>query len=129
MVDTIQSVTAVQGHDPGPSTVARVHRDNRPVPAPARGRGVDASKKAAQGQPTVGQVGDISGLVAALNDLVHQVASTKITFDVDEATGQSVIRVLNKETGELIRQVPPEELLILAAKMKQLSGLIFSQEV
>lgn len=123
MVDTIQSVTAVQGHDPGPSTVARVNRDNRPVPAPAKGA------DAARGQPAVGQVGDISGMVAALNDLVYQVASTKITFDVDEATGHSVIRVLDKETGELIRQVPPEELLILAAKMKQLSGLIFSQEV
>lgn len=126
MVDTIQSVTAVQGHDPDPSTVARVNRDNRPIPAP--GKSTDAPK-AAQGQPAVGQVGDISGMVAALNDLVYQVASTKITFDVDEATGHSVIRVLDKETGELIRQVPPEELLILAAKMKQLSGLIFSQEV
>ncbi len=127
MVDTIQSVTAVQGHDPGPSTVARINRANRPVPAPTKD--ADASKRAAQGQPTVGKVGDISGVVAALNDLVYQVASTKITFDVDEATGQSVVRVLNKETGELIRQVPPEELLILAAKMEQLTGLIFSQEV
>ncbi len=124
MVDTIQSVTAVQGQDPGPSTV---NRDNRPVPAPAKS--ANAPRRVAQAQPTSGQVGDISGVVAALNDLVHQVSSTKITFDVDEATGQSVVRVSDKETGEIIRQLPPEELLILAAKMEQLSGLIFSEEI
>ena len=77
----------------------------------------------------MGQVGDISGVVSAVNDLVSQVFATKITFDVDEATGEPVVRVLNKETGEIIRQLPPEELLALVAKMKQLSGLIFSREV
>jgi len=68
-------------------------------------------------------------VVADLNDLVSQVAGTKITFDVDAATGKSVIMVLNKDTGELIRQVPPEQLLALMAKMRQLSGLIFNREV
>lgn len=120
MVDTIQGLTGVQGLDPGPSTVTRGSRAD-----PARATRADTS----QGQATAGKVGDISVLVSALNDLVHEISATQITFDVDEATGQSVVRVLNKETGELIRQLPPEEILILAAKMKQLSGLIFSQEV
>lgn len=48
---------------------------------------------------------------------------------MDEETGRSVVRVVNKETGEVIRQIPPEELLTLVARMRQLSGLIFSKEV
>jgi flagellar protein FlaG len=48
---------------------------------------------------------------------------------VDEDTGEQIIRVLNKETGEVIRQVPAEELINLAARMDQLKGLIFSEKV
>ena len=122
MVDAIQNVTVPQRADPDPSPVARGQRNNPSVTA-------DAPRGAARSQSAVGQVGDISGVVSAVNDLVSQVFATKITFDVDEATGEPVVRVLNKETGEIIRQLPPEELLALVAKMKQLSGLIFSREV
>ena len=124
MVDTIQGVTVTQRPDPDPTSVVRVRQDNQ-----AAAKGADALRRAARGQSAVGQIGDISGVVSAVNDLVHQVSATKITFAVDEATGQTVVRVLDKETGEIIRQLPPEELLILVAKMEQLSGLIFNQEV
>ncbi len=119
MVDTIHNVTAVQGLTAGRAPAAQPSRVSRPV------QGTTAPTKASV---SGGTVGDISGVVSALNGLVQQVSATKITFDIDETTGESVILVLNKETGELIRQVPPKELLDLAAKMKQLSGLIFSQE-
>ena len=124
MIDTIQGVTVTQRPDPDPAPVVRVRQDNRAAAA----KGADAPRRAVRGQSAVGQIGDISGVVSAVNDLVHQVSATKITFPLDEATGQTVVRVLDKETGEIIRQLPPEELLILVAKMEQLSGLIFSQE-
>src|SRR5256885_8764052 len=38
-------------------------------------------------------------------------ANIALDFSVDAATGARVVRILDKETGELIRQVPPEELL------------------
>lgn len=33
------------------------------------------------------------------------------------------------KTGELIRQIPPEELLIIREKMAELTGLLFDQRI
>ncbi len=39
------------------------------------------------------------------------------------------IAVVNKETGELIREIPPKELRSLYAKMSELAGMIFNREI
>jgi flagellar protein FlaG len=39
------------------------------------------------------------------------------------------IAVVNKETGELIREIPPKELRSLYTKMSELAGMIFNREV
>jgi flagellar protein FlaG len=38
----------------------------------------------------------------------------ELEFTVDEASGRTVITVRNKETGEVIRQIPSEEVIALA---------------
>jgi flagellar protein FlaG len=38
------------------------------------------------------------------------------------------VAVVNKETGELIREIPSKELRALYAKMSELAGLIFNRE-
>ena len=72
---------------------------------------------------------DVPAVVRGINGFVSQVSATQVTFDVDAETGRHVVRVLNKETGDVIRQLPPEALLNLVAKMKKLTGLIFNEEV
>ena len=129
MVDTIHTVTSVTNQDPKLTQAGQVDREKSPAKDEAP-RGVVAGSKRATGRESPPRsVGEFSALVKDINTLVHQVGSTKISFDVDEETGRAVVRVLNKETGEVIRQVPPEELLTLVARMRQLSGLIFNQEV
>ena len=39
------------------------------------------------------------------------------------------IAVVNKETGELIREIPPKELRSLYAKMSEIAGMIFNREI
>jgi flagellar protein FlaG len=39
------------------------------------------------------------------------------------------IAVVNKETGELIREIPPKELRSLYTKMSELAGMIFNRQV
>lgn len=39
------------------------------------------------------------------------------------------IAVVNKETGELIREIPSKELQALYAKMSELAGMIFNREI
>lgn len=38
----------------------------------------------------------------------------ELEFRVDEDTGRTIITVRNKETGEVVRQIPSEEVIALA---------------
>ena len=49
-----------------------------------------------------------------------------LSFSVDGTTGYQVVRVTNPQTGEVVRQLPSEELLKIAESMQQTgnSGLV-----
>lgn len=48
-----------------------------------------------------------------------------INFEVDKDTQVMVVKIVDRETGETIRQMPPEELLKLKLHMQEVLGLIF----
>ena len=50
-----------------------------------------------------------------------------VLFSTDAATGKDVVRVSNKTTGELIRQMPSVEALKAMQNIDQMMGLIFNQ--
>ncbi|AUS28887.1 flagellar protein FlaG [Paenibacillus sp. P2(2022)] len=52
-----------------------------------------------------------------------------LEFSVHKETHAVMIKVMNKETGELIREVPPEKMLDVAAKMMELAGLIVDKKI
>ncbi|KKO54968.1 flagellar protein FlaG [Paenibacillus sp. DMB20] len=52
-----------------------------------------------------------------------------LEFSIHEKTNAVMIKVLNKETGDLIREVPPEKILDLAAKMMEITGVIIDKKV
>jgi flagellar protein FlaG len=49
-----------------------------------------------------------------------QVMSRQLQFDVDEDSGRTVVRVLDKDSGQVIRQIPSDEVLALARHMREL---------
>jgi len=67
--------------------------------------------------------------VAKLNDYVQQ-SERKLEFKVDDDSGQTVVRVFNKGSDELIRQIPNEEALELAKRLSLEEPLVvFSAQV
>ncbi len=50
---------------------------------------------------------DMEKLVQRLNIAIQSIGRD-LRFEVDLENGRSVIQVLDRETGELIRQIPPE---------------------
>ena len=60
----------------------------------------------------------ISAAVSRLNDYVQSVQKS-LRFTVDEATGRTVITVLDAETDEVLRQMPPAQLL---AALREIAG-------
>ena len=53
----------------------------------------------------------------------------RIKVFVDDETGRPAFLVIDDESGELIREIPPEEILELAAKMKQMVGYLVDEVV
>ncbi len=50
-----------------------------------------------------------------------------LSFSVDEVSGYHVVRVINPNTGELVRQLPSEELLKIARDFERLNNVLVSQ--
>ena len=50
-----------------------------------------------------------------------------LTFSVDEVSGYNVVRVVNPDTGELIRQLPSDELLKISRDFQRLNNALVSQ--
>jgi flagellar protein FlaG len=51
-------------------------------------------------------------------------AGSSLEFSVDTDTNRIVVKVVDNETRELVRQIPMEEMLVLAKAMNQLQGLL-----
>jgi len=52
-----------------------------------------------------------------------------IKFSISHETGDIVVQVINRKTEEVIRQIPPEELLELRTKLKEICGILFDKKV
>lgn len=56
--------------------------------------------------------------VSQLNDFVQSV-QRDLQFEVDNELGKTIVRVVDQETSEVIRQIPDEVALRLAEKLQQ----------
>ncbi|ABA58824.1 Flagellar protein FlaG protein [Nitrosococcus oceani ATCC 19707] len=56
--------------------------------------------------------------VQNINDFM-QAVRRELQFSIDEATGRTVIKVIDRENGEMIRQVPSEEVMALAQRIAE----------
>ena len=54
-----------------------------------------------------------------------QVRDIGLEFAVHEGTGRVKVTVLDKETGEMIREVPPQQILNLMAKIEEMMGILY----
>jgi len=87
----------------------------------------DSRKKSGEGsaEPQNGAVRAMAERTQAyLDDL-----KIKLDFEVYEETGDMVIRIFNRETEELLREIPPKDLLELHQKVAELRGVLFDEKV
>jgi flagellar protein FlaG len=53
--------------------------------------------------------------------------TTSLDFSVHKQTKQIMVKVLDKETGEVIREIPPEKNLDLLAKLWEMAGILIDE--
>lgn len=88
----------------------------------ASGKSLPASGAPAAGVGRAPVAVDISGVIEHLNEFLRN-SQRSLSFRVDEGSGRTVITVLNEATGEIVRQIPGEEVLSLARAARP--GLLF----
>ncbi|WP_342415757.1 flagellar protein FlaG [Paenibacillus sp. FSL R10-2782] len=69
--------------------------------------------------------------VLELQKAIDAIQGPQKTFEISvhEKTHAIMIKVMNKETGDLIREVPPEKILDIAARMMEIAGIIIDKKV
>jgi flagellar protein FlaG len=66
---------------------------------------------------------DTATAVDTIKELVEHM-DRNLAFHIDDASGKTVITVLDKRTQEVIRQIPNEEVLSIAQRLREGGGLI-----
>jgi len=81
-----------------------------PTPVPA----------AAPPQPTEGS---LRQAVAYINDVLRA-HKQSVQFEIDQDSGKTVVRVIDEDTKEILRQFPSEEVLAIARAIPPISGAL-----
>jgi len=74
---------------------------------------------------------DSQALHQAVNDIAASMNLMQkgLAFNIDEDSGKQVVKVIDEQTGDLIRQIPNEEALEIAKKLNEVAGLLMKTEV
>lgn len=71
---------------------------------------------------------EVENVVSDLNGMVQNL-QRDLLFSVDEKSGDTFVKVLDKETEEVIREIPSKEIRELKARMEETAGIIFKDSV
>ncbi|MFW2133977.1 flagellar protein FlaG [Ectothiorhodospira haloalkaliphila] len=93
-------------------------RGSEPVPV------ASMAERYASGEKLEEQV---DNAVDRINDFV-QIVQRDLQFAVDDATGKTIVKVFDSQTEELIRQLPPDELLAIAEHLAEVRGLLLKEQ-
>ncbi len=66
----------------------------------------------------------LDSVVSDLNSMVREL-HRELRFSVDQDSGDTVVKVVDRETDEVVRQIPSEELMRLRRRLEEAAGVIF----
>lgn len=124
---SIQSITANSAPVAGLLSTGP-EKPAQPRPAPAAQSaiiGTQLPKEKKNDQPSHEAVADA---VKTVSEFVGNINSN-LKFSVDDETGQTIVKVVDSATDEVIKQIPSEEMVAIAKAMDKLKGLLIQQKV
>jgi flagellar protein FlaG len=111
--------------DGAPNVVVATPSNVQAQPSVAPELPQTAVKPAAEQQLSAEQ---LKNVVDNLNKVMKQ-SNKNLEFSVDESTKKPVVKLKDSETGDVIRQFPSEEMLIISRSIEQFQqGLLLRQQ-
>jgi flagellar protein FlaG len=71
---------------------------------------------------------ELSALAADAQKNIDIIHNVKLQFTVNKDSGRVVITVTDEATGEVVREIPPSEIVKFAEKFDEMVGMIFDQK-
>jgi flagellar protein FlaG len=99
-----------------------------PAPVPSR-RSAESPAPSPYAAPAplpslpVVDIRDLARAIGAVNLMLDPMARG-LQFSVDESTGSTVVKLVDKETNEVLRQIPSKEMLSIARALDRVQGLL-----
>jgi flagellar protein FlaG len=84
---------------------------------------VDVRPAAAPGSPANPADGAIARAITAVNAMLDPMARG-LQFSIDQATGTTVVKLVDTETREVLREMPSREMLAIARALDRVSGAL-----
>ncbi|MDN5332084.1 MAG: flagellar protein FlaG [Tepidanaerobacteraceae bacterium] len=72
---------------------------------------------------------DLKDIAEDLEDFAIEIKNTRFEFSIHEETKRVIVRIYDKESNELISEIPPEKFLDLIANIWKQVGLIIDKKV
>lgn len=70
---------------------------------------------------------DLEDAVKAVNDFLKPI-NNAIQFSLDSESGKTIVKVIDVETKDIIRQFPSEEMMSIARAIDKMKGLLVQQK-
>ena len=85
---------------------------------------VSAPERAPTGADAPGGAVDPAQLQKLLGEIRAEVQNVQraLQFSVDEESGATIVRIIDSQTKEVIRQIPTEEVLSIASRLRAAAG-------
>ena len=90
--------------------------------------GETLSRQPEESQAQESRVMDTEALKKRISDLNRQLNSTECQYGVDEVTQRVTLKIVDKETKEVIKELPPEKTLKMIAKVWEMAGLLIDEK-
>ena len=71
---------------------------------------------------------ELENVVTDMN-LTAQNLQRDLLFSVDEKSGGTFVKVIDKETEEIVREIPSKEIREIKSRLEEVAGMIFQESV
>ena len=101
------------------------------APKPAAVKILGSGKTATGSGQATGTSDPSNATVEAIAKQMQQALSssnTGLKFSVDNSTGKTIVSVVEEKTGDVIRQIPNEEMMAISRNIGKMQGLLFQKK-
>ena len=128
----MEAINAINGYQPREALSAQetsmvglkpqesIFTENRRTQNPSEAKSSDTKVQASEET--------IKKIAEAMDKYIRSMEND-LEIKIHEETGTILVKVISHETGEVIREIPPEELIELAAKMEEMTGVLLQKMV